>query len=161
MLLPTPDVCNPRSQSDRTALCADSGLIEENTCSGARSVLLQTQPALRNRPAHGFRALGLGLWVGGGRGAARAEDAQGTPTQSHISPRTLVYEYDMRLTRFDKHKRAGQQPFHRAIDAQSTAPYGGVRPFHHKSTCLTQLILGPDGHFFSSGTHKIVNIRLD
>ena len=27
-----------------------------------------------------------------GRGAARAEDAQGTPSQSHISPSTLVYE---------------------------------------------------------------------
>ena len=27
-----------------------------------------------------------------GRGAARAEDAQGTPTKSHISPRILVYE---------------------------------------------------------------------
>ena len=27
-----------------------------------------------------------------GRGAARAEDAQGTPIQSHISPSTLVYE---------------------------------------------------------------------
>jgi len=27
-----------------------------------------------------------------GRGAARAEDAQGTPDQSHISPSILVYE---------------------------------------------------------------------
>ena len=27
-----------------------------------------------------------------GRGAVRAEDAQGTPTQSHISPSILVYE---------------------------------------------------------------------
>jgi len=27
-----------------------------------------------------------------GRGAARAEDAQGTPTQSHISSSILVYE---------------------------------------------------------------------
>ena len=27
-----------------------------------------------------------------GRGAARAEDAQGTPTQSHTSPSILVYE---------------------------------------------------------------------
>ena len=36
------------------------------------------------------------LWVGwlngSGRGTARAEDAQGTPTQSHISPSILVYE---------------------------------------------------------------------
>jgi hypothetical protein len=27
-----------------------------------------------------------------GRGAARAEDAQGTPTQGHVSPSSLVYE---------------------------------------------------------------------
>jgi hypothetical protein len=32
------------------------------------------------------------LRVGFGMGAARAEDAQGTPTQSHISPSILVYE---------------------------------------------------------------------
>ena len=30
---------------------------------------------------------------GSGRGTARAEDAQGAPTQSHISPSILVYEY--------------------------------------------------------------------
>jgi len=42
----------------------------------------------------------LARYVGGfcsplidsGRGAARAEDAQGTPTPSHISPSILVYE---------------------------------------------------------------------
>ena len=33
-----------------------------------------------------------------GRGAARAEDAQGTPTQSHISPSVLVYEEKRRVT---------------------------------------------------------------
>ena len=32
-----------------------------------------------------------------GRGAARAEDAQGTPTQSHISPSILVYEDTIRV----------------------------------------------------------------
>ena len=31
-------------------------------------------------------------FITSGRGAARAEDAQGTPTQSHISPSILVYE---------------------------------------------------------------------
>jgi len=30
-----------------------------------------------------------------GRGAARAEDAQGTPTQSHTSPSILVYEANL------------------------------------------------------------------
>jgi len=46
------------------------------------------------------RPLGLKLTNGfmhgdrlrSGRGAARAEDAQGTPTKSHISPSILVYE---------------------------------------------------------------------
>jgi len=35
-----------------------------------------------------------GLVGSSGRGAARAEDAQGTPTQSHTSPSILVYEDD-------------------------------------------------------------------
>jgi len=30
-----------------------------------------------------------------GRGSTRAEDAQGTPTQSHISPSILVYEEEL------------------------------------------------------------------
>ena len=30
--------------------------------------------------------------IDSGRGAAKAEDTQGTPTQSHISPSILVYE---------------------------------------------------------------------
>jgi len=51
----------------------------------------------RERLRHIFGLIGSGL-VGStdlhssGRGAARAEDAQGTPTQSHISPSILVYE---------------------------------------------------------------------
>ena len=32
-----------------------------------------------------------------GRGTVRAEDAQGTPTQSHISPSILVYEDEQLL----------------------------------------------------------------
>jgi len=50
-----------------------------------------------------FKGWGLGVIAEGtvpytlsmidsGRGAARAEDAQGTPTQSHMSPSILVYE---------------------------------------------------------------------
>jgi len=33
-----------------------------------------------------------------GRGTARAEDAQGKPTQSHISPIVLVYEDEVSLS---------------------------------------------------------------
>jgi len=35
-------------------------------------------------------------WCPSGRGTTRAEDAQGTPTQSHISPSILVYEDNRR-----------------------------------------------------------------
>ena len=48
--------------------------------------------------ANARNALGLrewyfdGLMVGTGRGTARAEDAQGTPTQGHTSPSILVDE---------------------------------------------------------------------
>jgi len=38
-----------------------------------------------------------------GRGTARAEDAQGTPTQSHISPSILVYEDKPRPVSHDAH----------------------------------------------------------
>jgi len=40
----------------------------------------------------GFRGLGFGFRVARGRSTTRAEDAQGTPTQSHTSPSILVYE---------------------------------------------------------------------
>ena len=33
--------------------------------------------------------------IDSGRGAARAEDAHGTPTQSHVSPSMLVYEDEL------------------------------------------------------------------
>ena len=33
-------------------------------------------------------------WLNSGRGTARAEDAQETPTQNHLSPSILVYEDD-------------------------------------------------------------------
>jgi len=51
-----------------------------------------------------FRFLGLIDSGYSGRGAARAEDAQGTPTQSHTSPSILVYEdqhFISRVQRFD------------------------------------------------------------
>jgi len=35
-------------------------------------------------------------WDLSGRGTTRAEDAQGTPAQSHISPNVLVYEDNVR-----------------------------------------------------------------
>ena len=34
--------------------------------------------------------------IDSGRGNTRAEDAQGTPTQSHVSPSILAYEDEMR-----------------------------------------------------------------
>jgi len=55
-------------------------------------------PLYRARLGEGSRVQGLlandRLRVGwlSGRGTTRAEDAQGTPTQRHVSPRILVYE---------------------------------------------------------------------
>jgi len=48
--------------------------------------------ALGRRAGSWCAAGGLTGVIDSGRGAARAEDAQGTPTQSHISPSILVYE---------------------------------------------------------------------
>ena len=42
-----------------------------------------------------------------GRGTARAEDAHGTPTQSHISPSILVYKDYVGAVRFLGHSHAG------------------------------------------------------
>ena len=41
---------------------------------------------------NGFSFIGMSSRDLSGRGAARAEDAQGTPTQSHKSPSILAYE---------------------------------------------------------------------
>ena len=58
----------------------------------------RVRPVVDNNPrrvsAHEVVRLRVG-WLNGGRGAARAEDAQRTPTQSHISPSILVYEDDV------------------------------------------------------------------
>jgi len=46
---------------------------------------------------HGICRRAYGLFCSlSGRGTTRAEDAQGTPTQSHISPSILVYEDESR-----------------------------------------------------------------
>ena len=47
-------------------------------------------PAEKARNLYGARIRPSG--ANSGRGTARAEDAHGTPTQSHISPSILVYE---------------------------------------------------------------------
>ena len=51
----------------------------------------QTLIAQDNFPLSPLPGLSVSLVIDSGLGAARAEDAQGTPTQSHISPSILVY----------------------------------------------------------------------
>ena len=58
-----------------------------------------------------------------GRGATRAEDAQGTPTQSHISPSILVYK-DKRAPLLRRHYQFS------ALDGQSLGRLGGNQPTH-------------------------------
>ena len=51
---------------------------------------------------------------GSGRGTTRAEDAQGTPTQSHISPSIQVYKDDLvergGLWRVEREGGSGEVP---------------------------------------------------
>ena len=46
------------------------------------------------------RANQPGVYQPYGRSAARAEDAQGTPAQSHVSPSRLVYEEEPDASEF-------------------------------------------------------------
>jgi len=58
---------------------------------------------------------------GSGRGAARAKDAQGTPTQSHISPSILVYEDEPRKI-MQVQSSAGSAPGERAAERPRLPP---------------------------------------
>ena len=48
--------------------------------------------ALDTEPHTILKVSGFRAWDFSGRGAARAEDAQGTPAQSLVSPRLLAFE---------------------------------------------------------------------
>jgi len=64
----------------------------------------------------------------GGRGTARAEDAQGTPAQSHVSPSILVYE-DCALYKLTHGQTQVLVEMERAaqiIDRNAAAPCTGV-----------------------------------
>jgi len=60
------------------------------TCTGTEHSFRMCQTPGHDLTEHVF--VGKGDGHDSGRGTARAEDAQGTPTQSHISPSILVYE---------------------------------------------------------------------
>ena len=81
------DCLRANNRTQLTAARARAFLVKE------RSVRAQ-EPALGRGEGNLFGALLLCMINSGfsGSGAARAEDAQGTPTQSHISPSILVYE---------------------------------------------------------------------
>ena len=64
--------------------------------------------------------------IDSGRGAARAEDAPGTPTQSHISPSVLVYEDKLSASHLQHSTfRRSHCNFH---SAPCTLLRGGVQP---------------------------------
>jgi len=72
-----------------------------------------------------------------GRGAARAEDAQGTPTQSHISPSILVYEdkgYVVYLVMHDSGFSGGTNP-------ARCRPHPVTNPAADQSTALSTFYL--------------------
>ena len=77
----------------------------------------------------GTPILMLTRWVRGtylsaldsGRGTARAEDAQGTPTQSHISPGILVYE-EKKAQAYQIDRKAGREVARSVDRLDLTAP---------------------------------------
>ena len=89
------------------------------------------------------------------RGTTRAEDAQGTPTQSHISPSILVYE-DLIIAGHTARWEASQLSGRFLADYEresAMVPHSGLRTFHQKSTCLSQLTLRPHVvHIWSRNT---------
>jgi len=88
--------CPPRQKSRVERLNAEvEPLLTEATCEN--SVKLQTTHAAVERRPDRLRVCWLNgfithSWELSGRGTTRAEDAQGTLTQSHKSPSILVYE---------------------------------------------------------------------
>jgi len=56
------------------------------------------------------------------RGAARADDAQGTPTQSHISPSILVSEF-LNISKFPT-----EVPTHKQLPGENMDPTTGYGP---------------------------------
>ena len=78
-------------------------------------------------------------WDLSGRGTTRAEDAQGTPTQSHISPSILVYKDDVGCTLLRGAAGTGRRPnrvktpsgigvITRAEEAQGTPTQSHISP---------------------------------
>jgi len=55
-----------------------------------------------------------------GRGTARSEDAQGTPTQSHISPNVLVYEDERSPPQGKELAKYDRSTFHGGTDVGYT-----------------------------------------
>jgi len=73
-------------------------------------------------------------WLNG-RGTARAEDAQGTPTQSHISPSILVYEdYSQAGFRQQEQLEDGNRPGTNMCSGSEAGSYLRLIDFVYRST---------------------------
>ena len=58
-----------------------------------------------------YRPVNFAAVTGSGRGTTRADDAQGAPTQSHISPSILVYEEEQMKIKSMRRRRARAHRF--------------------------------------------------
>ena len=77
--------------------------------------------------------------IDSGGGAARAEDAQGTPTQSHISPSILVYEDKLILLQL-----GAPPPVSRHAPPPPTAAPAPAVPRPCKNNCFTETCGGSE-----------------
>ena len=100
-------------------------------------IWIQRNP--RSPPCGPFKSTVFAFRFLSGRGTARAEDAQGTPSQRHISPSILVYDEKIRNPSFssqesDQHRferavRVGGKGAARADDAQGTPTQSRVTKY--------------------------------
>ena len=91
----------PRNRTLASWIWLESGCVAYGLVFEAHRLLCHSTLGLRvvkkrkRRTSVGNNSVGgvrVKRLTGRGRGTIRAEDAQGTPTQSHISPSILVYE---------------------------------------------------------------------
>jgi len=107
-------------------------------CDGSIFKSVFTCDRFRVRWLHGFPIIT-------GRSTTRAEDAQGKPARSNISSSVLVYEGKRCVSLWLAGLRSRRSTQRRTrLRPVPNLPHGGLRTFHQKSTCTTQLTSGPD-----------------
>ena len=93
------------------------------------------------------KTVNLGAVIDAGLGTARAEDAQGTPTQSHVSLSILVYGgQDPGLTELVSANRRRQRYRTEHYGEPGHDPYPEIRARDATNRCLLAYFLGNHKH---------------